>query len=72
MESPNTSPQAIKLNPIVRGQAHSNKTGTSQGYENLVSGCILIVIRVPFIFCLLSLFQQGCLINFAQLSQTNV
>ena len=47
MESPNTSPQAVELDPSGSGQAHSNRTGTGLGYENMEPGCILTVLRVP-------------------------
>ena len=34
IESPNTSPQAIKLNPSSMEQAHFNSPGTGDGYES--------------------------------------
>ena len=49
MVSPNTSPQAIKLDPRCSGQAQSNKPSTSYGYENTEPRCRLAVLRVPFI-----------------------
>ena len=34
IESPNTSPQAVELDPSYFKQAHSNRPGTGPGYEN--------------------------------------
>ena len=49
MESLNTSPQAIELNPSCSGQAHSNRPGTGHVYESMGPGCILIVLHIPSI-----------------------
>ena len=51
MESPNTSPQAVELNPSCLGQAHSNRLGTSPGYKKTEPGCKLTILHVPFIAC---------------------
>ena len=50
MELPNTSSQAIELDPSCSGQAHSNRlAGTAAGYENKEPGCILAVLHVSSI-----------------------
>ena len=49
IKSPNTNPQAIKLNPSCSGQVHSNRPGTDYGYEITKPGCVLIVLSIPFI-----------------------
>ena len=46
MESLNTTPQTIELDPSCSGQAHSNRLATGPGYENMNPGCILCA---PFI-----------------------
>ena len=51
VESPNTSPQAAKLNPSCSGQAHVNRPGTGPGYKNTEPGSILTVQRIPFMVC---------------------
>ena len=48
MGLPNTSLQAIELNPSFQGQTHSNLPGTSPGYENTMPGCIPAVLHIPF------------------------
>ena len=51
MELPNTSPQAIELNPSCSGQAHFNRPGTGPEYENTEPGRSFAVFRVPFMGC---------------------
>ena len=51
MESPNTCPQAIELNPSCLGQAHSKKPGPGFWYETMESGCILVPLHVPSTIC---------------------
>ena len=46
MELPNTSPQAIELNPSCLRQAQSNRPGTGDEYESTNPRCILTVLRV--------------------------
>ena len=49
-ESPNTSPQAIELNPSCSDQAHLNRPGTSRWYKNKTeAGSFLRILHVPFI-----------------------
>ena len=49
MESPNTSPQTIEVNPSCSGQAHFNRPGTGPGYKNTEPRFILAILRVPSI-----------------------
>ena len=49
MELPNTSPQAIELNPSCSGQAHFNRPDTGPGYKNTEPRFILAILRVPSI-----------------------
>ena len=51
MESPNTSLQAIELNPSCLGQVYSNRPSTGPGYEHTKPGCILTMLRIPSIVC---------------------
>ena len=51
MESPNTSPQAVELNPSYSGQAHPNRPGTGFGHESTEPESIFTVLRVPFVIC---------------------
>ena len=53
MESPNTSPQVVELNPRYSGQTHANRTGTGPEYKNMEPGSILTVLCIPFMVCLL-------------------
>ena len=53
MESPNTSSQAVKLNPSCSGQAHPNRPGTSPGHKNTEPERIFTVFCIPFMICLL-------------------
>ena len=46
IESLNTNPQAIELDPSSIGQAYSNNPRTV-GYENMEPECIFTVLRVP-------------------------
>ena len=70
MESPNTSPQTIELNPNCLGQAHSNRPGTGYGYKNTEPGCILTVSRVHREARMSS--PARFIINSSQLAQTGV
>ena len=49
IESPNTSPHTIVFDPSCSGQAHTNRLASGFGCENTEPGCILAVLRVPFI-----------------------
>ena len=51
MESPNTSSQAVELNPSCLGQSHPNKPGTGPGHKNTESGRSFTVLRILFIIC---------------------
>ena len=51
MELPNTSLQAIELNPSFLGQAHPNRPSTGPGYKNTKPESILTVLHVPSIVC---------------------
>ena len=51
MESPNTSSQAVELNPSCSGQAHLNRSGTGPGHKNTDFGIIFTVLWVPFMLC---------------------
>ena len=48
MESPNTSPQANKLNPIPSRLSQSNRLDVSHRHEIREPRCILAVLHVPF------------------------
>ena len=72
MESPNTSPQEIELNPSCSAQAQSNILGTGPGYENTEPECSFAVLCNSSIEKRGCLVLQSCLINFAQLAQTSV
>ena len=76
MESPNTSPQAIELNPSCLGQAYSNRPAIGPGYKNTELGCTLTVLRVSVGNSYTEkrgcIVQQGYFIDFAQLAQTGV
>ena len=48
MKSPNTSSQAVKLNPSCLGQAQPNRPRTSPGHKNTEPGSIFTVLRVLF------------------------
>ena len=48
---PNTSPQAVELNPSYSEQVHPNRPGTNLGYKNTEPGCIFTIIRIPFMVC---------------------
>ena len=75
MEFPNTSPQAVELNPCCSGQAHSNRPGTGPGDKSTKPGSIF---TVPHSICGLSIqkrkcqVRQGCPKDSAQLAQTGV
>ena len=49
MESPNTSLQAIALDPSCSLQAQSNGLRTGYGYENMEPKCILAVLCISSI-----------------------
>ena len=49
----NTSLQAIELNPNCLRQAHSNRSGTGYGYENMKPWCILTVLLASYVIHLL-------------------
>ena len=51
MESPNTSPQMVELNPRYSGQTHANRTGTGPEYKDMEPGSILTVLCIPFMVC---------------------
>ena len=53
MESPNTSSQAVELNPSYSGQAHPNGPGTVSGNKDTELGSIFTVLRHPIMICLL-------------------
>ena len=61
IESPNTSSQAVELNPSCSRQAHPNRsgtgTGTGPGYKNMETETILTILRVPFMVYPL---KRGC------------
>ena len=54
MELPNTSSQAVELNPSCLGQAHPNTPGTGLGQKNMEPGRIFTVLHIPFMICPLS------------------
>ena len=54
MESPNTSPQVVELNPRYSGQTHANRIGTGPEYKDMEPGSILTVLCIPFMVCPLS------------------
>ena len=76
MESPNTSPQAVELNPNSSGQAHPNRPDTGLGYKNTEPGSIFP--NTPHSIYGLSTqkrgcqLRQGCLTDSAQLAQIGV
>ena len=75
IESPNTSPQAIELNPSCSEQAHFNRLDTGHGCESMEPGCTPAVLSS--INALLNgkrgcLVQRVCVIASAQLAQTVV
>ena len=51
MESPNTSPQAVELNPSCSGQAHPNRSGTGPGNKNTEPERIFTVLHILFMIC---------------------
>ena len=51
MELPNTSPQAIKLNPSCSGQVNCNKPGAGPEYENTEPECTFTIPYIPFMIC---------------------
>ena len=75
LESPNTSFQAVELNPSCSGQAHPNRSGTGRGHkiwslENFHS--------TPFYIYDMSPLKRGCQVwqscpkDSAKLAQTGV
>ena len=52
-ESPNTSPQAVELNPSCLGQARFNRPGTGPKYKSTEPGSIFTILRISFIVCTL-------------------
>ena len=55
MKSPNTSLQAIDLNPSCSKQAYFNRLGVGHEYESTEPGCILTVFRILVICPLVTL-----------------
>ena len=51
MESLNTSPQAVELNPSCSEQAHPNRPGTGPGHKSTEPGSIFTILRFPFVIC---------------------
>ena len=58
MKTPNTSPQAIQLNPRCFGQAHSKGPRTGPGNENMEYRLAFRILRAPSIICH---WLHGCL-----------
>ena len=75
MESPNTSPQVVELNPSCSGQAHLNRPGTGPGHKNTEPGSIFTLLRFPFVICPLrtaDAYSGKCPKDSAELAQMGV